>query len=84
MRRRVSESQDIGYNLFDARTSMAHHIGLISDTHGLLRPSVHDALAGVDHVVGEPGRAARDIILTQAAMAAAAEREAEQAQAEAG
>ncbi|HXC24467.1 MAG TPA: metallophosphoesterase family protein [Gemmatimonadaceae bacterium] len=27
---------------------MAHVIGLISDTHGLLRPQVHQALAGVD------------------------------------
>jgi putative phosphoesterase len=26
-------------------------IGLISDTHGLLRPSVHDALAGVDRIL---------------------------------
>jgi len=27
---------------------MPHVIGLISDTHGLLRPSVHQALAGVE------------------------------------
>lgn len=26
-------------------------IGLISDTHGLLRPSVHDALKGVDLII---------------------------------
>jgi putative phosphoesterase len=26
-------------------------IGLISDTHGLLRPSVHDALGGVDRIL---------------------------------
>ena len=25
-------------------------IGLISDTHGLVRPDVHDALAAVDHL----------------------------------
>jgi putative phosphoesterase len=25
----------------------AHHIGLIADTHGLVRPGVHEALAGV-------------------------------------
>jgi putative phosphoesterase len=28
-----------------------HTIGLISDTHGLLRPGVHDALAGVDLIL---------------------------------
>lgn len=27
------------------------HIGLISDTHGLLRPDVHDALAGVELIL---------------------------------
>jgi len=26
-------------------------VGLVSDTHGLLRPSVLEALAGVDHIV---------------------------------
>lgn len=30
---------------------MAHVIGLISDTHGLLRPGVHDALSGVDLIL---------------------------------
>lgn len=30
---------------------MTHRIGLISDTHGLLRPQVHDALAGVDLIL---------------------------------
>jgi putative phosphoesterase len=30
---------------------MAHLIGLISDTHGLLRPSVHQALAGVELIL---------------------------------
>ncbi|MFL5464484.1 MAG: metallophosphoesterase family protein [Gemmatimonadaceae bacterium] len=29
----------------------AHVLGLISDTHGLLRPSVHDALAGVELIL---------------------------------
>lgn len=29
----------------------AHLIGLISDTHGLLRPDVHDALAGVELIL---------------------------------
>lgn len=28
-----------------------HRIGLISDTHGLVRPSVHDALAGVELIL---------------------------------
>ncbi len=28
-----------------------HTIGLISDTHGLLRPGVHDVLAGVDLIL---------------------------------
>jgi len=28
-----------------------HRIGLISDTHGLLRPDVHDALAGVELIL---------------------------------
>jgi hypothetical protein len=33
-------------------------IGLISDTHGLLRPQAVDALAGVDHIIhaGDIGR----------------------------
>jgi putative phosphoesterase len=30
---------------------MAHLIGLISDTHGLVRPQVHVALAGVDLIL---------------------------------
>ncbi|HJU76038.1 MAG TPA: metallophosphoesterase family protein [Gemmatimonadaceae bacterium] len=30
---------------------MARQIGLISDTHGLLRPDVHDALAGVELIL---------------------------------
>ena len=38
---------------------MAFRIGIISDTHGLLRPEAERALAGVDHIVhagdiGEP------------------------------
>ena len=31
--------------------SPTHRIGLISDTHGLLRPSVHSALAGVELIL---------------------------------
>lgn len=30
---------------------MTHVIGLISDTHGLVRPTVHDALAGVELIL---------------------------------
>lgn len=30
---------------------MSHHIGLISDTHGLLRPEVYAALAGVEMIL---------------------------------
>ncbi|MFN2565402.1 MAG: metallophosphoesterase family protein [Gemmatimonadaceae bacterium] len=30
---------------------MAHLIGLISDTHGLVRPDVHEALAGVELIL---------------------------------
>jgi uncharacterized protein len=32
-------------------SSGIHSIGLISDTHGLLRPDVFDAFAGVDHIL---------------------------------
>ena len=37
-----------------------HRIGVLSDTHGLLRPEVLEAFAGVEHIlhagdVGEPG-----------------------------
>lgn len=33
-------------------------VGILSDTHGLLRPQVNDALAGVDHIIhaGDIGR----------------------------
>jgi uncharacterized protein len=30
---------------------VAHLIGLLSDTHGLVRPDVHDALAGVELIL---------------------------------
>ena len=33
------------------RSGGAHVIGLISDTHGLVRPRVHDALAGVELIL---------------------------------
>jgi putative phosphoesterase len=32
-------------------TSNTHVLGLISDTHGLIRPGVHEALAGVDLIL---------------------------------
>jgi putative phosphoesterase len=32
-------------------TSNTHVLGLISDTHGLIRPGVHDALAGVELIL---------------------------------
>jgi putative phosphoesterase len=28
-----------------------HRLGIVSDTHGLLRPALMEALAGVDHIV---------------------------------
>ena len=31
--------------------SDAHVLGLISDTHGLIRPGVHDALTGVELIL---------------------------------
>ena len=33
------------------RDSGAHLVGLISDTHGLIRPGVHDALEGVELIL---------------------------------
>ncbi|RYX99402.1 MAG: metallophosphoesterase [Bradyrhizobiaceae bacterium] len=30
---------------------MSHRIGIISDTHGLLRPQAERCLAGVDHII---------------------------------
>jgi uncharacterized protein len=38
-------------------------IGLISDTHGLLRPGVHDAFAGVDLILHAGDVGGDDIIL---------------------
>jgi putative phosphoesterase len=39
-------------------------VGLISDTHGLLRPEARDALAGVDHII-HAGDIGGPAILTQ-------------------
>lgn len=44
-------------------------IGLISDTHGLLRPSVHSALAGVDLILHAGDVGGDDILLELAIMA---------------
>ncbi|HEX6536926.1 MAG TPA: metallophosphoesterase family protein [Gemmatimonadaceae bacterium] len=44
-------------------------VGLISDTHGLLRPSVHEALAGVD-VILHAGDVGGDDILDELAIIA--------------
>lgn len=40
-----------------------HLIGLISDTHGLLRPDVHDALAGVDLILHAGDVGGEEILL---------------------
>jgi hypothetical protein len=39
-------------------------VGLVSDTHGLLRPEVHDAFAGVAHIV-HAGDVGSDDVLEQ-------------------
>ncbi|MGI9090828.1 MAG: metallophosphoesterase family protein [Gemmatimonadaceae bacterium] len=48
---------------------MSHVIGLISDTHGLLRPEVHRALAGVDLIL-HAGDVCGDDILDELALIA--------------
>lgn len=45
-------------------SSSTHRIGLISDTHGLLRPSVHSALAGVEQIL-HAGDVGGEEILTE-------------------
>jgi len=47
-------------------------IGLISDTHGLLRPDVHDAFAGVDRIL-HAGDVCGDEILDELALIAPVE-----------
>ena len=45
-------------------TSAATHVvGLISDTHGLLRPSVHEALAGVELILHAGDVGGDDVLL---------------------
>lgn len=51
---------------------MAHVIGLIADTHGLLRPAVHDALAGVELIL-HAGDVGGDDILDELATIAPVE-----------
>ena len=46
-----------------------HRIGLISDTHGLLRPAVHDALAGVELIL-HAGDVEGDAILDELSLIA--------------
>jgi putative phosphoesterase len=41
---------------------MAHRIGLISDTHGLVRPDVHEALAGVERILHAGDVGGQDIL----------------------
>lgn len=55
-----------------ARDDRAMVIGLISDTHGLLRPSVHAALAGVDLIL-HAGDVGGDAILDELALIAPVE-----------
>ena len=43
---------------------MSHRIGLISDTHGLVRPEVHQALAGVELIL-HAGDVGDDVILDE-------------------
>lgn len=40
-----------GFEAEQRRSSTAFKIGIISDTHGLLRPEALRALAGVDHII---------------------------------
>ncbi len=44
-------------------------IGLISDTHGILRPEVFDRLAGVDHILHAGDIGPPDILVELAAIA---------------
>ncbi len=44
------------------RSIAEHLVGLISDTHGLLRPDVHDALAGVELILHAGDVGGHDIL----------------------
>ena len=52
-----------------AGSPVAHRIGLISDTHGLVRPSVYTALAGVELIL-HAGDVGGDDILDELALIA--------------
>ena len=45
------------------RAPRAHVIGLISDTHGLVRPDVHDALEGVELILHAGDVGGDDVLL---------------------
>lgn len=48
----ISPDQDVSsFSHISHLTSAVHSIGLISDTHGLLRPDVHSALTGVELIL---------------------------------
>jgi putative phosphoesterase len=51
------------------KPSSRHRIGLISDTHGLLRRSVHDALAGVEMILHAGDVGSDDILIELEAIA---------------
>jgi putative phosphoesterase len=55
--------------LSDSVLPTVRRIGLISDTHGLLRPEVHDALKGVD-LIFHAGDVGDDAILDELALIA--------------
>lgn len=43
--------------------SATHLVGLVSDTHGLVRPGVHDALAGVELILHAGDVGGDDVLL---------------------
>ena len=51
------------------RVPKAHVIGLISDTHGLVRPAVHEALAGVELILHAGDVGGVDVLLELATIA---------------
>lgn len=53
----------------DLTPGRTHLIGLISDTHGLVRPSVFDALAGVELILHAGDVGGRDVLVELEAIA---------------
>lgn len=49
--------------------SRSHVVGLISDTHGLLRPEVHEALAGVEVILHAGDVGGDDVLIELEAIA---------------